>query len=79
MKRIPLHVDVVKPAPGTALSPETLRLAHCALVHMERSIRPWAELEDEHEARAHLARLQDACAELAAAVRAATLASVRAA
>jgi hypothetical protein len=59
MKRIPLHVDVVKPAPGAALSPETLRLAHCALVHMERGIRPWAEL--------------------AAAVRAATLASVRAA
>lgn len=48
----------------TALSPDTLELAHRALLHMKTGVIPWAAINDEIDARRMLGRLDRACAEL---------------
>lgn len=50
------------------LSPDTIRLAHLALYHMELGVRSWAEMPDEENARVTLAKIQRARRELIAAL-----------
>lgn len=50
-----------------SVSRETADLAHEALLHMERGVKPWAEIPTEQgeSARAAQHRLRAACDELA--------------
>ena len=52
------------------ISLHTARVAHLALLHMERGVRDWANMPDEEGAREKLRSLQEACHELKTAIQA---------